>query len=253
MLLMLPGSLISFPITYVMTPALSALQNDHDQYRKYYRTVLSVLAFGYMPIIAYIGVFSDSAIALLLGPKWAASASILQILAIASSVDAVMATCGLVMITSGRTKAYLKLGACQAALLAISVSIGVQWGVVGIAWTYVAYTYLTLLPYTWFSFRKTPISLSLFFGSFSLPALSSIIMALILMIIRSIAESDNALTEIGWSLFAAPIIYCGVWMALPGGKQKLVEFISHVRRAVDTIRSMVWQSQSRRMATPVSS
>jgi O-antigen/teichoic acid export membrane protein len=248
-LLMLPGSLISFPITYVMTPALSALQNDPEEYRKYYKTVLSVLAFGYMPIIAYLGVYAESVIALLLGGKWTASASILQVLAFASFIETITGTCGLVMITSGRTKAYLQLGVCQAVLLVISFAIGVQWGVLGVAWAYVTYTYITLVPSAWFSFRETPISLGQFFGSFFLPAASSVVMAAILMTIREFLGSSSALAEVGLSLVAAPILYCGVWMLLPGGKQKLVEFLSHARRALETIRSIVCPPTSQCVVT----
>ena len=47
--------------------------------------------------------------------------------------------------TSGRTKAYLGLGVIQAVFLGFAYCIGVNWGMIGVATAYVAYTYLTLL------------------------------------------------------------------------------------------------------------
>ena len=46
--------------------------------------------------------------------------------------------------------------------LAFAYCIGIHWGLIGVATAYVAYTYLTLLPLLWFSFKDTPISISLF-------------------------------------------------------------------------------------------
>src|SRR5262249_3945963 len=92
-----------------------------------------------------------------------------------------------------------------------------------------------LLPVAWFSFRKTPISLAIFFRAISLPALSSIITALMLMMVHPALAPKNAFMDIGLSLLVAPLIYCGTWMALPGGKQKLLEHMSHIWRVIQTV------------------
>ena len=105
-LLLLPASLFSFPISYVMTPALSALQGEPERYRGYYKKVVSFLSFGYMPLVACFAIFSDSFIQLVLGEKWLASSSILQILALAAFIESITSTCGIVMVTYGRTRAY---------------------------------------------------------------------------------------------------------------------------------------------------
>jgi PST family polysaccharide transporter len=196
-----------------------------------------------MPLIAYLGVYAHSVIAIVLGEKWLAAASVLQILAIAACVDGLTSTFGIVMITSGRTKAYLNLGVYQALLLSITFVIGVNWGLIGIAWATVIFTYMTLVPLAWFSFRQTPISLAVFFRAVSLPAVSTIITAIILMMVHPVLGSKNAFMDIGLSLVVAPLIYSGTWMVLPGGKQKLMEHISHIWRAIQTF----WNSLISRM------
>ncbi len=234
-LILLPASLFSYPLTYVMTPALSALQCDPERYRNYYKKVVSFLSFGYMPLIAYLAVYSESVVTLVLGEKWIASSSVLQILALAAFVEPIAATCGIVMVTSHRTKAYFCLGVISAMCLAFAYCIGVNWGIIGVATAYVAYTYLTLVPFLWFSYKNTPISIRLFFEAVSLPALSSMIMSLLLIMIRYNFRPPNALEEVGFSLLLAPLLYCGVWALLPKGKQKLIEHLSYLRLAFEAL------------------
>jgi PST family polysaccharide transporter len=243
-LLMLPASLVGYPITYVMVPALSALQSEPERYRSYYGRVLSFLAFSYMPFIAYIAVYSESLISLVLGDKWMASSSVLQILALGAIVGPITNTCGIVMVTNGRTKDYLRLGVAQAIFLTIAVCIGINWGLIGVAWAYVGYTYAFLLPLAWFSFKDTPISVGLFFEVISLPALASIVMSILLVIIRYVLEAPGAVAEIGYSLFLAPLLYCGVWMLLPRGKLKLVKYFSDFRLILDELIKRVWSLAS---------
>jgi len=234
-LLLLPVSLFSFPLTYVMTPALSALQGEPERYCRYYKRVLSFLSFGYMPLIAFFAVYSESLIRLVLGEKWIASSSVLQILALAAFVEPLTSTCGIVMVTSGRTRAYFRCGVIQAVCLGFAFFIGVNWGIIGVSSAYVAYTYLTVLPLLWFSFRKTPISIGLFVEAISLPALSSMIMSLLLIMIRYSFRPPDAFAEIGFSLLLAPLLYCGVLVLLPRGKQKLIDYFLYLRLALEAL------------------
>ena len=232
-LLLLPGSLFSFPLTYIMTPALSALQNSPERYREYYRRAVSFLCFCYMPTIAYLAVYSENIVTLVLGEQWIASAPVLRILAFAAFVEPIIQTCGIVMVTYGRTRAYFRWGVISSTSLAFAVCVGVNWGLSGVATAIVIYTYLILVPLLWFSFKETPISISLCLDSVSLSALSSVVMSLLLSMTGYTFRPSNALAEIGISLLLAPLLYFGVWMLLPRGRQRLLEHLSYVRLALE--------------------
>jgi O-antigen/teichoic acid export membrane protein len=234
-LLLLPISLISFPLTYVMTPALSALQGEPERYCRYYKKVVAFLSFCYMPVIACLAIFAESFTGLILGQKWIAASSILRVLALATFIESVTGTCGIVMVTHGRTKAYFYWGVIHAVCLCVAFCIGVNWGPSGVAVAYVACTYATLLPLLWVSFKDTPISISVFFEAISLPILSSVIMGLLLIMIRYIFKPVNALEELGFSLLIAPPLYFGAWAFIPGGKQKLIEHFSYLRLAIESL------------------
>jgi O-antigen/teichoic acid export membrane protein len=243
-LLMLPVSMVSYPITYVMTPALSALQGEPHRYRNYYKRVLSFLAFVYMPLIAYIGLLSDSLILIILGQKWLASSLVLKIIACSALVDPIGGTCGVVMITTGRTREYLRLGAAQAVFLSIATCIGINWGIVGVAVAGAIYTFVGLPFLVWYSFKNTPISPAMFYEALALPALATGIMSGCLFLMTSVLDLRPGLSTLGYSAGLAPIVYFGTWLLFPHGKQLLIDYCSHFRVAFREIVSRVWPSPS---------
>ena len=239
MLLMLPASLLGHPIIYMLTPALSALQSDPERYRSYYQRMVSLLAFGYLPLIAYLGIYAESVVSLMLGDQWMVSAAVLQVLAVGALADPIVNTCGIVMITNGRSKDYLYMGVAQASALCLAIVIGVNWGLFGIAVAVVAYIHLTLPLLAWFSFKDTPISPRSIYKAMWLPAVATGIMSLVLVVIRYFVQIPNGLVEILYSSVLAPMIYCGVWLLLPGGRGKLAEYVSHIRLAINAVASKV--------------
>lgn len=238
-LLLMPVSLYSFPVTYVMTPALSALQADAEGYRKYYRTAVAFLAFGYMPITAFCAVCAQSIITLLLGRQWLDASPVLRVLAIASFVSAISATSGIVMITSGRTRAYFKWGLIQSSCMVLSFAVGVRWGAIGLAWSWVAYTYAALFPEIWYAFRGTPLRLGDFFNAIWRPAIASVVMAGVLLVFRMVVGTLGAAADLLASLAVAPIAYAAGWLLLPQGRLSLLSHGRQARQAAETIASMV--------------
>ena len=237
LLLMMPVSLVSHPISYVMTSALSALQSEPERYRSYYGKVLSFLAFVYIPCVAYIAVYAESLITLILGSKWLAAAPVLQVAAGATALDPILGTCGTVMITSGRTKQYMYVGVAQSVLTTAAVCIGINWGMLGLAWSNVIYTTLTLPFLLKYSFQETPISPGVFYDAIRWPVVASGVMAVILISIREIAVVENVLVELGYSACLAAGIDWWIWLLLPRGKERLSEFFSHFQLATREILS----------------
>ena len=81
----------------------------------------------------------------------------------------------------------------------------------------------------WYSFRDTPISPGLFYEALRFPILACGVMTGSLVVIRHLVGDPGAVWELAYSAFLAPMLYCGVWMLLPGGKEKLAHYYSHGR------------------------
>lgn len=226
-LMVVPMNQIRFPLTRVGMSALSTLQQDPDRYRQYYSKLISILSFVYMPLVVYLGFYSENFILLILGPHWNNAASIFQVLAITAFIKPVVSTCDVVLITCGETKRYFLWGVVNTMFLVPAFFIGIHWGPIGIAVAYAVASYTILGPSLWYRLRGTPVTISLFLKSISVPASSSVLMGLLLIPISQCLTPLNNLETIVVSFFAAVIAYVGIWWLFPGGKQKLMDYFRY--------------------------
>lgn len=226
-LMILPAEQLRFPVQFVAEPALSTLQNERERYRHYYSKIVSLVAFLSMPIAAYFFIFPENIILLLLGEKWIESAQILRILSLSLFVQPVASTCGFVMITCGKTKRYFWWGVMNAVGMIIAFLIGISWGLPGVATGYTVATYVTLIPSLWFGLSETPISVSAFFKAIYLPIIPTLLMSILLIFFNQKITWLNVSAEVLITFVLAILFYCCFWLLLPGGKQKLYEYVSY--------------------------
>ena len=228
-LMIMPMNQIRFPMTRVGMAGLSAVQAEPEKYRKYFLKLISILCFVYMPIVVYLGIFSESVVRLILGDRWIGAADIFKVLAAAAYVQPIASTCDLVLITHGRTKRYFFWGMANSIWIVTAFAIGVHWGSIGVAYAYTIASYAILLPSLWYRLRNSPISVSVFFRAISLPTIASLSMGAFLVLLSPKIVSLGRVLEIGVSLIFACLAYGGVWVLLPGGKHLLVEYFSYIQ------------------------
>lgn len=221
-----PLSNVLNPVYAVATPTLSALQNDPEKYSRYCKKLVAGLSFLVMPVLIYLAIFSDVLVRVLLGERWMESAPIFRILAMAAMGFPAGGTCYLVMITCGKTVRMFWYGLIGAVLLTVAYTIGISWGPVGIAAAYTITAYTWLLPSLWYSLRGTPVSIRGISKAMFRPAFSSGVMGLLLVLALPELRKLGGL-EIPFSLALGILSYCGVWMLLPGGFERLKEYFSY--------------------------
>jgi O-antigen/teichoic acid export membrane protein len=214
-------------MTKVAFPALSALQNDHERFREYYKKLNEILTFIYMPLVVYLGIYSENIIRLILGDNWMGAAVIFRIFAFGAFILPIASTPDLVLQTCGLTRRYLKWGIVSASITIFSFALGVHWGAVGVAAAYTIVRVVTFYPSLWYRLRDTPISISFFFQSIILPVFSSILVGCVLIILARFFSFKSNVVEILVSLFAYAILYLGLWWSIPIGRKKVLEYISY--------------------------
>ena len=154
-LLMMPITNLRDPMTRVAMPTLSRLQHDPEQYRDYYKKYISILAFISMPLVVFMFVCSDQLIILLLGSQWAGASELFKILAIAAFLQPVSSTGGVVLLSTGKGRKYLVLGAVNAIIISLSFVVGLPWGPKGVATAYAIVNYVLLYPTLFYVFKGT--------------------------------------------------------------------------------------------------
>jgi len=221
-LFMLPISQIRAPLTAVALPALSRIQNEPGEYARYYCKFASLLAFITMPLAAFLFVCSENTTRLVLGQRWMGASPIFRILALAAFIQAVETAAGLVLLSLGSSKRYLKWGIFRSASVVICFGLGIRWGGRGVAAAYTIGEYLILLPTLWYCLRGTPVSVFAFLRVISQPALASIAAAaLTFLVYRFLLSGQPDAVTLGVCAFTGTLLYFAIWALLPGGPARL--------------------------------
>ena len=195
-LLLFPINNLRAPINAVAFPALSRLQDQPQQYRLYFRRIVTLLAFLSMPLTAILFIGSDPLIELLLGKEWKGVVPLFSILAFPSFIQPPLSLLGVVMLSCGKSGRYLKFGAANSIIISAGFLIGVHWGAEGVAISYACTTYLLIFPSLKWAFIGTPVSASDFLSSIGLPVVASLIAGLLTFVVASFHHIENPLLSL---------------------------------------------------------
>ncbi|MBW3127674.1 lipopolysaccharide biosynthesis protein [Hymenobacter profundi] len=231
-LLMLPITQLRNPLNSVAIPALSSLQSDKEKYRSFYFRYLFILAFFSMPMIVYLGVFSNELILLILGEQWADAGPIFQVLAISAFIQPVASTPSLVLITTGSVKKYFVIGVINAFFMVAGFAIGVFLdGVRGVAIAQGIVGYTLFVPVLYYILNQSPISAMAFLKEITLPAAFSVTSGIAMAVYGILLQRYNIALPLVWYCICGFIVGAFVYLTL------MITF-SSTRRKVAAIVEM---------------
>ena len=145
-LLLFPLQNITQPLTRVMIPLLSQIQDDKPRFRSIYLRTNWLLAAVTMPGIAALTLSAQPVIGILFGPQWQPVAPIFAWLGIASLTQPVSSTTGWIFICQCKTKALFQWGVYSSLTTVLSFVGGLKWGATGVAAAYAISGYILRVP-----------------------------------------------------------------------------------------------------------
>jgi O-antigen/teichoic acid export membrane protein len=172
-LLMQPLTQIRAPLTTQSLPVLSSLKNDPIRYQSYFSKLLDISISLAMPVSVYCFLESEFLIRILLGQKWMDAVPVFKILAIAGIFVATSGAPGMVMLSHGFSKRYLRLTIIISLIVSASFIIGLPFGIKGVAVGYTIANFLIMIPLIYYGFKDTPIKIRLIFESILGPLIST--------------------------------------------------------------------------------
>jgi len=228
-LLMMPIKNLRTPLNGVAMPALSRLQNEPEQFRNYYKKLLSILSFVSIPLVVFMFVCSDRIISLVLGSQWMEASVLFKILAIAGLIETVSSTTGLVLISTGRSRKYLLLGAVGALVICLAFAVGLPWGAKGVATAYTIANYLILFPTLIYAYKDTPVQLGDFFSSIYKPLLASTAMGAVCFVLLGNLYYLSDFVVLIICFIIGLLVYLLATIIFSGGAKDIREFYSYGR------------------------
>jgi len=159
-LFVLPSSQLSIGLTIVAVSALSRLQRDAEQYKRYLIGALGVMAFVGMAISADLTLVGKDVVLVVLGSKWAESGRLFTLFA--PGIGAMLLYCTHIWIhlSLGKADRWFRWGLVDLAVTTVFLCTGLRWHAEGIAVAWVASYWVLTLPALWYAGKPIQLDIS---------------------------------------------------------------------------------------------
>ena len=132
-LLMLPLRQVFSPLTAVLVPVLSKLQNDELAFNRLYAQANSAMAYIVNPLVVILIILPTDCVLIILGDQWKEAIPLVRILAFGGIIQPMVSSVGWVFIASGNPDKHLRWAIIACPVFLASFLIGAQFGMTGIA------------------------------------------------------------------------------------------------------------------------
>jgi O-antigen/teichoic acid export membrane protein len=160
----LATSQLSLGLTVVAVSALSRLQKDVAQYKRYLLSALGVMAFIGMGISGDLTLVGKDLILVLLGPKWGESGTLFTIFAPGIGFMLLYGAHIWIHLSIGRADRWFRWGLVDLAVTTVFLFVGLQWQAEGIAVAWVAAYLLITWPAFWYAGKPIGLKVSSVFA-----------------------------------------------------------------------------------------
>ncbi|MCH9739332.1 MAG: MOP flippase family protein [Epsilonproteobacteria bacterium] len=157
-IMLYPLQNISHTIIRVLFPALSEIKHDNQRVKNVYLKVIFFIALITFPLMSGLMATSDLLVAVIFGDKWQNLGSLLLILAPIGMMQSIVTTVGSLFMTKGNVNSMFKIGTINAIVTVASFIIGIQFGVEGVAISYLGANLLMLYPNLLIAWRQIDLS-----------------------------------------------------------------------------------------------
>jgi PST family polysaccharide transporter len=223
-LLLLPIQQINRPVSAIVIPALSRLQDQPEHHARFYYRAIGTIAFISMPIVCFLLVDAQRVIALVLGSKWLPVVPIFQALGIAAFVGTFNVAWVWIYCSLGRTDRQLKWSLLiETPVTLISFILGLPWGAFGVAVSFSAAQLLLTLPSLMYCVQGTAIRTRTLLLTLLRPAAAAVIAGAVLWTVQSSVSYWPA-KWIALDLAIYSLAYLATWVIMPDGRAQLRQF-----------------------------
>ncbi len=158
-LLLRPVNQLTGPLSTIMVPALSRVQNDPERFARYYLRAVNVIMWIMAPIFGFLFVAAAPVVLLVLGHQWRAAAPVFQFLCIAAPAIMLSSPTNWLLVCRGESGRLLKLLLILVPISLGSYVVGLPFGIKGVALSG-SLVFLGVLPWVLkYSFKGTQITL----------------------------------------------------------------------------------------------
>ena len=230
-LVSMPTRLINWPMTSVLIPSLSILQDRPEHYRRFLRRALEKITFFAQPLAILMLVAAEELILTLLGNQWTEAVPIFRLLGIWGFLLVTQSGSFWVLISLDQTNRLVRWQGIMSSVHCLSIVLGLHWGALGVATAISISSVMLKLPELLYCYRKTPVTLRDFWYAVWRSTVASIGAGCLTFFLRQTILIGISNTQLRLSIISAifGILYLGIFAMLPRGPEKLKDIMEKVR------------------------
>lgn len=230
-ILLFPVQQVTEVVNRVMFPAMATVQDDLARIRSAYLRTVSVVAIVMLPAAALILVAAQPIVVGLLGPKWSAAVPVLRVFAGVAAIQSIGTTTGWLYQVTGQTARMFRVTLGLTVLVIAGFVIGVQWGLMGVAYSYLLWNCVSLPVNVAYSGRALGIRLLDVVTECATPFALSVVLFVPLSAIAAATTSAAEGLRLVVLVVTAVAIYLGELLIVrPPGWRRLLSAVSDLRR-----------------------
>lgn len=180
-IMLYPLQNITYVVTRVFFPSLSKIQNDNSKFQKVYKQITSTIAIITFPLMTGLALISFDFASVFFGSKWDISliAWLIIILAPVGALQSVYSTSGNIYMAKGKTDWMFKWGLLYTTITIAGFIVGLKWGVIGVALSYLITNLLFLYPVFAIPFKLIDLRFTDFSKTFTRTVLTVLLMCIV--------------------------------------------------------------------------
>ncbi len=235
-LFVLSSSQVSTSLTVVVLSALSRLNRDFQQYRRYFLGAVAVLAFVGMGLAGDLTLIGKDLIRVLLGPGWKPAGQIFTFFAPGIGIMLIYLTYGWIHLSIGRPDRRLRWSLIEFVVTAFLFFVALPWGPEGVAVAWTASYVILIVPAFWYAGRPVQLGVGPVLGTIWRYAVAALAAgSASALIVRAFPQLIGergmlgAVNRIAVNSLLFVVLYCGAVVLLHGGWTPIREFIDLLR------------------------
>lgn len=151
--MLLPLANVSRVISRVMFPSLALIQDDKARVRHLFLRMTRTIALVTFPMMVGLFVVSEPFVLAVFGDQWSPMIPVLRVFCLTGLLKSVGTLTGNLYLSQGRSDLQLRVGLLVHTIAMISIVIGLQWGILGVAIGLTVATILNSYPSLYYAGR----------------------------------------------------------------------------------------------------
>ena len=187
-LLLFPLRGIHMVLGRVLFPLFARIQGDDVRLRSAYLKVVASVATFAFPCVVGIATVASPLVSSLFPEEWRGIAPILCALAVVGLAQSVISPVGNIYMAKARTDLQFYWGIFSGICAVGAFWVGVQWGALGVAWSYAVVSVLLFVPGAIIPLRLIRTSFASFLGVLARPALATALMGVSVLLAAELSR-----------------------------------------------------------------